>query len=130
MFQTHGSNKKIKGTVVLMKKNFFYFNDFNASVLARVKEFWGRRVSLQLISAVMVILTYIPSDTPLALRKYRQQELEQLRGNGTGELNEWERVYDYAYYNDLGDPDSGSNYARPVLGGTSQYPYCHGHVLE
>ncbi|XP_062023805.1 probable linoleate 9S-lipoxygenase 5 isoform X2 [Rosa rugosa] len=222
MFQTHGSNKKIKGTVVLMKKNFFDFNDFNASVLDRVKEFLGRRVSLQLISAVngdssnesqgklgklgylekwitiispltaggetkfMVSFddvegeigvpgaflirnnhhsefflktvtledvpgagqihfvcnswvypaskykkdriffankTYLPSDTPLALRKYRQQELEQLRGNGTGELNEWERVYDYAYYNDLGDPDSGSHYARPVLGGSSQYPY-------
>ncbi|PRQ37628.1 putative linoleate 9S-lipoxygenase [Rosa chinensis] len=216
----NGSNKKIKGTVVLMKKNALDFNDFHASVLDRVHELLGQGVSLQLISAVngdssngsqgklgkvaylenwittlgpltagetafkvtfdvegeigvpgafiirnnhhsefflkTVTLedvpgagqihfvcnswvypaskykkdriffankTYLPNDTPLPLRKYRQQELEQLRGNGTGELKEWDRVYDYAYYNDLGDPDKGSNYARPVLGGSSQYPY-------
>ncbi|KAM5554019.1 putative linoleate 9S-lipoxygenase 5 [Rosa sericea] len=216
----NGSNKKIKGTVVLMKKNALDFNDFHASVLDRVHELLGQGVSLQLISAVngdssngsqgklgkvaylenwittlgpltagetafkvtfdvegeigvpgafiirnnhhsefflkTVTLedvpgagqiqfvcnswvypaskykkdriffankTYLPNDTPLPLRKYRQQELEQLRGNGTGQLKEWDRVYDYAYYNDLGDPDKGSNYARPVLGGSSQYPY-------
>ncbi|XP_061994712.1 probable linoleate 9S-lipoxygenase 5 [Rosa rugosa] len=216
----NGSNKKIKGTVVLMKKNALDFNDFHASVLDRVHELLGQGVSLQLISAVngdssngsqgklgkvaylenwittlgpltagetafkvtfdvegeigvpgaftirnnhhsefflkTVTLedvpgagqihfvcnswvypaskykkdriffankTYLPNDTPLPLRKYRQQELEQLRGNGTGELKEWDRVYDYAYYNDLGDPDKGSYYARPVLGGSSQYPY-------
>ncbi|KAL6558515.1 Lox9p [Orobanche minor] len=32
-------------------------------------------------------------------------------------LKEWHRVYDYAYYNDLGSPDKGEEYARPVLGG-------------
>ncbi|XP_050371801.1 probable linoleate 9S-lipoxygenase 5 [Argentina anserina] len=67
--------------------------------------------------------TYLPSDTPLPLRQYRQQELEQLRGNGKGELKEWDRVYDYALYNDLGDPDKGSKYVRPILGGSSQFPY-------
>ncbi|XP_050371800.1 probable linoleate 9S-lipoxygenase 4 [Argentina anserina] len=67
--------------------------------------------------------TYLPSDTPLALRKYRQQELEQLRGNGTGQLKEWDRVYDYALYNDLGDPDKGPEYVRQTLGGSSNYPY-------
>jgi hypothetical protein len=44
--------KKIKGTVVLMKKNVLDFNDFNASVLDRVHEFLGQGVSLQLVSAV------------------------------------------------------------------------------
>lgn len=45
-------SQKIKGTVVLMKKNVLDFNDFNASVLDRVHELFGKRVSLQLISAV------------------------------------------------------------------------------
>ncbi|KAF3967987.1 hypothetical protein CMV_008063, partial [Castanea mollissima] len=67
--------------------------------------------------------TYLPSDTPVPLLKYRENELVNLRGDGKGELQEWERVYDYAYYNDLGDPDKNAKYARPVLGGSSEYPY-------
>lgn len=47
-----------------------------------------------------------------------------LRGNEKGgELKEWDRVYDYAYYNDLGAPDKGPDSARPVLGGTPEFPY-------
>ena len=42
----------IKGTVVLMKKNVLDFNDLGASLLDRLPEFLGKRVSLQLISAV------------------------------------------------------------------------------
>ncbi|CAI0466095.1 unnamed protein product, partial [Linum tenue] len=67
--------------------------------------------------------TYLPCQTPEPLRQYRQQELANLRGNGKGELKEWDRVYDYAYYNDLGSPDKGDAYARPVLGGSMEYPY-------
>ncbi|XP_034219915.1 probable linoleate 9S-lipoxygenase 5 [Prunus dulcis] len=67
--------------------------------------------------------TFLPSETPLPLRKYREEELVHLRGDGKGELQEWDRVYDYAYYNDLGNPDKGPKYARPTLGGSSEYPY-------
>ncbi|CAJ2631629.1 unnamed protein product [Trifolium pratense] len=68
--------------------------------------------------------TYFLSETPEPLLKYREEELQTLRGNGNNlQLQEWDRVYDYAYYNDLGDPDKGPKYARPVLGGSSEYPY-------
>ncbi|XP_040987357.1 probable linoleate 9S-lipoxygenase 5 [Juglans microcarpa x Juglans regia] len=67
--------------------------------------------------------TYLPCQTPELLRKYREEELVNLRGNGSGELKEWDRVYDYAYYNDLGSPDKGPDYVRPVLGGSEEYPY-------
>ncbi|XP_042501243.1 probable linoleate 9S-lipoxygenase 5 [Macadamia integrifolia] len=66
---------------------------------------------------------YLPSNTPEPLRKYREEELVNLRGDGTGELKEWDRVYDYACYNDLGDPDNGPKHERPVLGGSKEYAY-------
>lgn len=44
--------ERIKGTVVLMKKNVLDFNDFHASFLDRFHELLGRKVTLQLISAV------------------------------------------------------------------------------
>lgn len=210
----------ITGAVVLMKKNVLDFNDLRASVLDRVDELLGKRVSFQLISAVhsdpandmqgrlgrMAYLenwlstftpltasetafevtfnweesegvpgafiirnehhsqfylrtvtlenvpgvgcihfacnswvypthcynynrvffankTYLPSNTPTPLVKFREEELRNLRGGGTGELKEWDRVYDYALYNDLGDPDKDADRARPVLGGSTEYPY-------
>ncbi|CAN6724642.1 unnamed protein product [Malus baccata var. baccata] len=69
--------------------------------------------------------TYLSSDTPKPLQKFREEELVNLRGDDEerGELQEWDRVYDYAYYNDLGNPDKGPEYARPVLGGSIEYPY-------
>ncbi|KAM6577779.1 hypothetical protein CsatB_029616 [Cannabis sativa] len=67
--------------------------------------------------------SYLPSATPEPLLKYRKEELESLRGNGKGERKEWDRVYDYDVYNDLGDPDKGSKYVRQTLGGSSEFPY-------
>ncbi|KAI5580171.1 hypothetical protein BDE02_08G137400 [Populus trichocarpa] len=212
--------RKIKGTVVLMKKNVLDFNDIKASFLDRVHELLGKGVSMQLVSAVhqdpadglrgklgkvaylekwvttitpltagetMFTITfewdesmgfpgaiiiknhhhsqlylktvtledipghgrvhficnswvypthrykydrvffsnkaYLPCQTPEPLRLYREEELINLRGNGKGELKEWDRVYDYDYYNDLGSPDKGEGYARPILGGTEEHPY-------
>ena len=44
--------RKIKGEVVLMKRNVLDFNDLSASVIDRVSELLGQGVSLQLVSAV------------------------------------------------------------------------------
>ncbi|KAI4355472.1 hypothetical protein L6164_004244 [Bauhinia variegata] len=67
--------------------------------------------------------SYLPSETPAPLIKYREEELVSLRGDGTGERKKWERIYDYDVYNDLGNPGKGAEHARPILGGSSTYPY-------
>ncbi|OIS96210.1 PREDICTED: linoleate 9S-lipoxygenase 6 [Nicotiana attenuata] len=216
----HNDSKKVKGIVVMMKKNALDFTDIAGSVVDGVLEFVGQKVSLQLISSAhgdpandlqgkhsnpaylenwlttitpltagesaygvtfdwdeefglpgafiiknlhftefflkSVTLedvpnhgtvhfvcnswvypankyksdriffankTYLPSETPAPLLKYRENELLTLRGDGTGKLEAWDRVYDYALYNDLGDPDQGAQHVRPILGGSSDYPY-------
>ncbi|KAJ6810583.1 putative linoleate 9S-lipoxygenase 5 [Iris pallida] len=68
--------------------------------------------------------TYLPGDTPGPLQAYREEELYHLRGDHVDrQLLEWDRVYNYAFYNDLGDPDADPKLARPVLGGSQEYPY-------
>ncbi|PSS24579.1 Linoleate 9S-lipoxygenase [Actinidia chinensis var. chinensis] len=67
--------------------------------------------------------TYLPTETPAPLRCYREEELLTLRGNGNGKLEEWDRVYDYDIYNDLSEPEKGPKHVRPILGGSSEYPY-------
>ncbi|CAL5195670.1 unnamed protein product [Lathyrus oleraceus] len=67
--------------------------------------------------------TYLPSETPSPLVYYRQEELKTLRGDGTGERKEWDRIYDYDVYNDLGAPDKKASLARPVIGGSNTLPY-------
>lgn len=49
--QKVSESKKIRGTVVLMKKNVLDFNDMKASLFDRIHEFLGKGVSMQLISA-------------------------------------------------------------------------------
>jgi len=49
--------------------------------------------------------------------------LKTLRGDGTGERKESDRIYDYDVYNDLGDPDRKASLARPVVGGSNNLPY-------
>ena len=78
-----------------------------------------------MMSCIDFVQTYLPHETPTPLCKYREEELELVRGKGKENemLKEWDRVYDYAYYNDLGEPNKGPKYVRPVLGGSAQYPY-------
>ncbi|KAK9096597.1 hypothetical protein Sjap_022094 [Stephania japonica] len=66
--------------------------------------------------------SYLPAQTPDGLKRLRNLDLENLRGDGTGERKESDRIYDYDVYNDLADPDSNPDLARPVLGG-SKHPY-------
>lgn len=71
----------------------------------------------------MHVQPYLPGQTPPGLRSYRKKDLEQKRGDGRGERKPTDRIYDYDMYNDLGDPDSDADKARPVLGGSAQFPY-------
>ncbi|KAK6259684.1 PLAT/LH2 domain - like 2 [Theobroma cacao] len=66
---------------------------------------------------------YLPSQTPAGLVELRRKELKSLRGDGTGERKEWDRIYDYDVYDDLGNPDKGPDHVRPVLGGSDSHPY-------
>ncbi|XP_057986262.1 linoleate 13S-lipoxygenase 3-1, chloroplastic-like isoform X1 [Hevea brasiliensis] len=66
---------------------------------------------------------YLPCQTPLGLKEFRESELEQLRGDGKGVRKLSDRIYDYDVYNDLGNPDRGMEYSRPTLGGENcPYP--------
>ncbi|XP_065865989.1 linoleate 13S-lipoxygenase 2-1, chloroplastic-like [Euphorbia lathyris] len=66
--------------------------------------------------------SYLPSETPDGLKKAREQEIANLRGDGEGERKAGERIYDYDVYNDLGNPDSNEDLKRPVLG-SKELPY-------
>ncbi|KAK1683493.1 hypothetical protein QYE76_044341 [Lolium multiflorum] len=65
---------------------------------------------------------YLPAKTPPGLRELRRRELKDLRGSGTGQRETTDRAYDYDVYNDLGNPDKGPGFERPVLGG-EKMPY-------
>ncbi|XWS22731.1 hypothetical protein CRYUN_Cryun29cG0061500 [Craigia yunnanensis] len=65
---------------------------------------------------------YLPSQTPSGLKDLRQEILLRVRGNGKGERNPHDTIYDYDVYNDLGNPDKDEDLARPVLGGEER-PY-------
>ncbi|KAL8122093.1 hypothetical protein AgCh_018725 [Apium graveolens] len=66
--------------------------------------------------------SYLPSETPEGLKRFRESELMKKRGDGTGERKHKDRIYDYDVYNDLGDPDKDEKLARPILGG-KEFPY-------
>ncbi|XP_021899735.1 lipoxygenase 6, chloroplastic [Carica papaya] len=65
---------------------------------------------------------YLPSQTPAGLKDLRREDLLSIRGNGKGERKAHDRIYDYAPYNDLGNPDKDEDLLRPVMGGERR-PY-------
>jgi lipoxygenase len=65
----------------------------------------------------------VPEETPAGLQELRERELAQLRGDGSGERKEADRIYDYDVYNDLGDSDRHESLTRPVLGNNDAFPY-------
>ncbi|CAN4087026.1 unnamed protein product [Withania somnifera] len=66
---------------------------------------------------------YLPNETPAGLKSLRERELRALRGDGTGVRKLSDRIYDYDIYNDLGNKDKGTDFARPKLGGDGNVPY-------
>lgn len=62
---------------------------------------------------------YVPKKTPAGLKELRENELALIRGDGTGERKEADRIYDYDVYNDLGN----KRMKRPVLGNSDEHPY-------
>ena len=66
---------------------------------------------------------YLPHETPAGQRILREKELRNLRGDGSSVRKLSDRIYDFATYNDLGNPDKGTDLARPILGGSEKYPY-------
>lgn len=70
-----GESKKIKGTVVLMKKNVLDATDMKASFFDRIHEFLGKGVSLQLISS-----THPDTGHPLSLSIFLCSPSASVRG--------------------------------------------------
>nr|KJB22662.1 hypothetical protein B456_004G059500 [Gossypium raimondii] len=67
---------------------------------------------------------YLPKKTPQGLVELRKKELQKLQApRPKGEWNPCDRIYDYDVYNNLGDPENGRLYDRPVLGGSTKFPY-------
>ncbi|CAK9874762.1 unnamed protein product [Sphagnum jensenii] len=65
---------------------------------------------------------FLTNQTPPGLVQLRETEMMNLRGDGLGERQVWDRIYDYAIYNDLGDPTKPED-KRPNLGGSKEFPY-------
>ncbi|WCJ36969.1 Lipoxygenase 2 chloroplastic [Euphorbia peplus] len=132
---------KIKATATEIKDEKCIWQSTKVKVLVTVKKpkvaLWHYGIGITLVSSGSEKMkvsgyaenkdeeeqeSYLPSETPDGLKQAREEELENLRGNGKGERRKGERIYDYDVYNDLGDPDKCDQLKRPVLGG-EKFPY-------
>lgn len=66
-----GANKqaRLKGTVVLMRKNVLDLNDFGATVIDGITEFLGKGVTCQLISSTFVDASEYTAPPPATGRR-------------------------------------------------------------
>ncbi|KAF8690140.1 hypothetical protein HU200_041380 [Digitaria exilis] len=116
-------------TVLVTNKHYFtemFLEDIKLSAALRSSPsgatlFWDEDSNILYVR--VSVQPYLPSQTPAGLVSYRKKDLEEKRGNGHGERKSTDRIYDYDTYDDLGDPDANPDKARPVLGGSKQFPY-------
>lgn len=69
------------------------------------------------------IQSYLPELTPAGLKKLREHDMVELRGDGLGTRKLSDRIYDYDVYNDIGNPNSNPELRREVLGRSKEFPY-------
>ncbi|EAY83506.1 hypothetical protein OsI_38720 [Oryza sativa Indica Group] len=109
----------------MVNRNWLFLDFFSSSTedkLAWLRDEEFARKTLAGMNPLSIQLSYLPSQTPRGVKNLRKEELRAIRGDGRGERKEWERIYDYDVYNDLGDPDNDPATRRPVLGGRGR-PY-------
>ncbi|OMO76434.1 Lipoxygenase [Corchorus capsularis] len=120
------ANFGVPGAILVTNKNQkeFYLESISIEGLVHFKcQSWVQPEKLHPEKRIFFSnKAYLPSETPVALKALRKEELKQLRGDGKGIRKLSDRIYDYDVYNDLGNPDKGSEHVRPVLGGQHR-PY-------
>ena len=120
----HSKFDKPEKRIFFTLKVFSCFSMHACLVTAATTTTYVPCMALTLVSrGVACVQSYLPSDTPKGLEDLRKKDLQELRGDGSGERKAFERVYDYDVYNDLGDPDKNPDHQRPILGGSKRFPY-------
>ncbi|KAL6198419.1 hypothetical protein ACLB2K_028208 [Fragaria x ananassa] len=121
------SNFGMPGAIMVSNRdeNEFYLNSINIEgVIHFVCNSWVQPVCENPAKRICFSTNkaYLPSETPAGMKELIEMELIQLRGDGTGLRKPSDRIYDYDTYNDIGNPDLGTGYKRPILGG-NKHPH-------
>ncbi|KAI3773304.1 hypothetical protein L1987_47829 [Smallanthus sonchifolius] len=95
---------------------------FFSNQVSKSKVTWKVKFDFCLSNRDSIMVCSHTDQTPAGLKLLREKELRDLRGDGRGVRKLSDRIYDYDVYNDLGNPDRGSDFIRPILGG-QKIPY-------